>query len=136
MSVNLSTDASLTIRGISPAAGPGLVLLANPSLVATNVTQGDYFADTFTVNPSTPTTTMDLGDIVAGATVWIQTDQTITVTLTQNSIDNDFVVDSFMLMNTAFTAIKIANASAVNTAHINLVVVGSRVTNPGTPGIY
>lgn len=136
MSVNVSAEASLTIRGISPAAGPGLTLLANPSLVITNVTQGDYFADTFTINPLTPDTSLDLGDIVAGTTVWVQTDAPITVTLTQNSIDNSMVVDSFMSMNTGFTAIKFANASATVAAHINVVIVGNRVANPGTPGIY
>jgi hypothetical protein len=136
MSVSVSTDLSLTIKGISPAAGPGLVLLANPSLVATNVTQGDYFADTFVVNALTTTTALDLGGIVSGATVWIQTDLPITVTLTQNAIDNDIVVDSFLMMNTTFTALKLANASATTAANINVVVVGSRVTNPGTPGIF
>ncbi len=136
MSVNVSSEASLTIRGISPASGPGLVLLANPSLVTTNVTEGDYFADTFTVNPLTTTTALDLGDIVAGATVWIQTDLPVTVTLTQNAVDNDVVVDSFMMMNTSFTALKLANADLTEAAHINVVVVGDRAINPGTPGIF
>lgn len=136
MSVNVSAEASLTIRGITPAAGTGLTLLANPSLALTNVSEGDYFADTFTVNPSTPDTVLDLGDIVSGATIWIQTDQPITLTLTQNAVDNAFVVDSFLMMNTSFTAVKLANASASTAANINIVVVGDRVVNPGTPGIY
>ncbi len=136
MSVSLSTDLSLTIKGISPAAGPGLVLLANPTLVATNVTQGDYFADVFTVNPLTTTTALDLGDIADGSTVWIQTDLPITVTLTQNSVDNSILVDSFMMLNTGFTELKLANASSTVAAHINVVVTGSRITNPGSPGIF
>ena len=136
MSVNVSSEASVTIRGISPAAGPGLVLLANPSLVTTNVSEGDYFADTFVVNPLTTATALDLGDIVTGATVWIQTDSPITVTLTQNAVDNDVDLDSFMMMNTSFTAIKLANASATVAANINVVVVGDRAVNPGTPGIF
>jgi len=136
MSVSISQDLSLTIKGISPAAGPGMVLLANPSLVTSNVTQGDYFADTFTVNPSTPATVLDLLELVACTSIWIQTDQPIEVTLTQNAVDNKIVVDSFMTMNTSFTAIKLANTSASATANINVVAVGSRIVNPGTPGIF
>jgi hypothetical protein len=136
MSVNVSSDMSLTIKGISPASGPGLVLLANPSLITSNVTQGDYFADTFTINPSTPATLLDLLGIVSSTSLWIQTDAPIAVTLTQNAIDRTFIVDSFVTMNTAFTAIKLANSSATVAAHINVVIVGNRVTNPNTPGIY
>lgn len=136
MSVNISSEASLTIKGISPAVGPGLTLLANPSLTITNVTQGDYFADTFTVNPSTSDTLLDLGDIIDGATIWVQTDQPVTVTLTQNAVDNAILVSSFMKMHTTFTAVKFANASVTAAAHISVVVVGNRVINPGTPGIF
>lgn len=136
MSVSVSTEASLTIRGISPASGPGLTLLANPSLESTNVTQGDYFADTFTVNALTTTTTLNLGDITAGTTAWVQTDLPVTVTLTQTAGDRPVLVDSFLMINTAFTAIKFANASATTAAHISVVIVGNRTTNPGTPGIW
>lgn len=136
MSVNVSAEGSITIKGISPAMGPGLTLLANPSYIATNVIAGDYFADTFTVNVSTPTTSLSLEDIVTGDFIWVQTDQPISVTLTQNSIDNTFTVDHFMFMQTGFTAVKFANSSLTAAAHINIVVAGERVTNPGTPGIF
>ena len=136
MSVNLSASASLTIKGITPVAGAGLTLLANPSFQLTNVTKGDYFADTFTVNPLTTTTTLNLEDIVTGAIVWVQTDQSISMTLTQNAVDNTFTVDNFILLQTGFTALKFANPSATTAAHISVVVCGDRVVNPGTPGIY
>ena len=66
-----------------------------------------------------------------------ETDNPVTVTLTQaGPVDNAFLVDTFLFMNCTFTAIQIANASTTANANINLVVVGDRVTNPGTPGIF
>ena len=136
MSVKVSQSASVTINGITPAAGAGLTLLASPALSTTNVSYGDYFAEIFTINASTPTTVKSLGDIVTGKVIWVQTDRPITITLTQNAIDKDFAVDSFMHLNATFTAVKFANASATNAANINIVVAGDRVVNPGTPGIW
>ncbi len=136
MAVTVSQAASLTINGITPAAGTGLVLLANPSLATSNASFNDYFANTFVVNVSTPDTIQSMGNIVTGKVVWLQTDQQITVTLTQSATANAFVVESFMYMNADFTQIEIANASALTAANINLVIAGDRVTNPGTPGIF
>lgn len=136
MSVKVSQSASVTVNGITPVAGAGLTLLASPALSTTNVSYGDYFAEIFTINASTPTTAKSLGDIVTGKVIWVQTDQPITVTLTQNAIDKDFAIDSFMHLNATFTAVKFANASATNAANINIVVAGDRVVNPGTPGIW
>ena len=66
MSVSVSKSASLTINGVTPVAGTGFTLLANPSLSVTNATEGDYFANTFTVNASTPDTAQSLGEITEG----------------------------------------------------------------------
>lgn len=136
MSVKVSQSASVTINGITPVAGAGLTLLASPALATSNVSYGDYFAETFTINALTPTTTKSLGDIATGKVIWVQTDQPITVTLTQSSVDKDFLVDSFMHMNVTFTAVKFANSSATSAANINIVVAGDRIVNPGTPGIF
>ena len=239
MSVNVTQSANLTINGITPVAGAGLTLLASPSLLASNVQQGDYFADTFTVNPMTPATTISLEDIVVGKVLWVQTDNPITITLHQTGgvtaaaltlqdltyvanilgtagssisvayttgatagsevvtiigyaisvqiasgvstalqvktaleaspavmalvtvtisgvstnpqvaaasvnlsggtvgpISNSFLVDSFLFTNVTFNTISFTNSSASLVTHINLVVAGSRATNPGTPGIY
>jgi len=136
MSVNIAQQASFTINGVTPAAGMGFTLLANPSLSTSNITQGDYFAETFTINPSTTATSQSLGDIATASVLWIQTDQPVTVTLVQTSGSNTFVVDSFLFVNATFTGIQFANPNTTTAAHINLVVTGSRVTNPGTPGIW
>lgn len=136
MSVNVSQAASLTINGISTTGGVGLSLLAAPALAAANVTRGDYFAETFTVNPLTAATARPLGEIVSANTLWMQTDIPVDITLTQNAVDYTFTVDSFVFMNTSFTAIKLANNDATTAANINLVVVGDRTPNTGTPGIY
>lgn len=136
MSVKVSQSASVTINGITPVAGSGITLLASPALSSTNVSYGDYFAETFTINAATPTTAKSLGDIATGKVIWVQTDQPITITLTQNFIDKNFLVDSFMHMTATFTAVKFANASATDAANINIVVAGDRVVNPGTPGIW
>lgn len=136
MAVSVAQSSSVTITGVTPVAGTGFTLLAAPALSTTGVSYGDYFAETFTINASTPTTAKSLGDIATGELIWIQTDQPITVTLTQSAVDKDFLVDSFLCMNATFTAVKLANASATTAANINLVVVGDRITNPGGPGIY
>lgn len=137
MSVSVSQAASLTINGVTPVAGPGFTLLANPSLASANATEQDYFANVFTVNVSTPDTAQLMGEITEGHVIWIQTSSPITVTLTQaGPIDNSFLVDAFMYMNCTFTSIQMANASATATANVNLLVAGDRITNPGTPGIF
>lgn len=136
MSVSVAQSGSLTIAGVTPTAGTGFTLLAAPALASTGVTYGDYFAETFVINPVTPTTTRAMGDIATGKVIWIQTDRPITVTLTQSAVDKDFLVDSFLYLNATFTAIKLANAHATLGANINMVITGDRVTNPGTPGIY
>ena len=136
MSVSITQSAGFSISGITPAAGTGFTLLANPALAAT-ATYGDYFAETFTINALTPDTVQPMGDIATGSVIWIQTDSPITVTLTQaGPVDNAFLVDTFMFLNCTFTQIQLANASATTAANINLAVVGARVTNPGTPGIW
>jgi hypothetical protein len=140
MAVSVSKSASLSITGVTPTVGTGFTLLANPSLSATNVVEQDYFANVFTVNPSTvaqPDTDQSMGEITEGHVIWIQTDQPVTVTLTQaGPVDNAFLVDSFLYMNCTFTALQIANASATTAANINIIVAGDRITNPSTPGIY
>lgn len=135
MSVNVAQSASLTINGLTPVAGAGFTLLASPALSATNVQYGDYFAETFTINPSTPTTVQPIGNIATGSVLWVQTDQPITVTLTQTSGSNSYDVDSFLYVNATFTAVSFANAGTA-AAHINLVAVGARAVNPGTAGIF
>ena len=45
MSVTVSQSASLTINGVTPSAGTGFTLLANPSLVSVNITEQDFFAN-------------------------------------------------------------------------------------------
>lgn len=137
MSVSVSQSASLTINGVSPVAGSGFTLLANPSLASANAAEQDYFANIFTVNTSTPDTAQSMGEITEGHVIWLQTSSPITVTLTQaGPVDNAFLVDTFMYLSCTFTAIQIANASATTAASINLVVAGDRITNPGTPGIF
>ena len=136
MAVTVSQSASLTINGITPALGPGLTLLASPALAITNAAQDDYFAETFTINVSTPDTVRTIGDIVTGKILWLQTDSPISVTLTQTDGAKEFIVESFLYIITDFTQIQLSNDDAITDAHINLVVAGDRVVNPGTPGIF
>jgi hypothetical protein len=136
MSVNVTQSATISISGTNPTAGPGLTLLASPALSVVNSIMGDYFAETFTINPSTTATAIPLGDISIGRTIWVQTDKPISVVLTQSSTDKTYVIDTFLFANASFTALKVANADTVNAAHINVVAAGDRITNPGTPGVF
>lgn len=132
--ISYKESATLTVNGITPTMGAGLTLLASPSLAST-ATAGDYLAETFIVNPSTPATALNLNKIVTGKTLWMQTDQPLSVTLTQNAVDHVFTVDSFIFMNSAFTAIKLANSSSLTPANINIVILGDRAPVDSNPGI-
>jgi len=132
--ITYSASSSVTVNGITPSTGPGMVLLANPSFLVSFVTAGDYVANAFTVGATTPATAVDLGLITTGKLFYIQTSVPIKVTLTQNAIDNVIDVDNFLMINSSFTAVKIAN-TGVAAANISLVVVGDRATVSG-PGIY
>ena len=54
---------------------------------------------------------------------------------TSGVVSSTAVVRTFYHSNMDFTAIAVANESIVS-AHINVVFVGDRATNPGTPGVY
>ena len=81
MSVKISQTASFTINGVTSTGGVGFTLLASPSLLISNVDQGDYFAETFTVNPATTSVRQLTGSIATGKVLWMQTDRPITITL-------------------------------------------------------
>lgn len=148
MSINISQNFELTVNGISPNAGAGLTLLANPSLSTANTVYDDYLADTFTLNPSVaaPTPiisigTLDVGDIVGAYAIWVQTDQPITINFVQNLVTSSILVDNFFYIsmnplggNPMGKPITFTNASTVNAAHITVVLAGDRAVNPGTPG--
>lgn len=135
MPVNVSESSSLTVNGITPVAGPGLTLLASPSLTATNVLYDDYLAQTFTINPETTTTALSMDDIVTGKVLWVQTDAPIDVTLVQTT-DRTVAVDSFLHIHGTFTGVKFANSSLDTAAHVSIIIVGARATNSGAPGIF
>lgn len=140
MSVTISQTASFQINGVTATAGSGFTLLANPQLLTSNVSHQDYYAEIFTVNPLTSLAAQSMGAIVTGKVLWMQTDIPVTVTLNQGTllvpIWNSYVVDSFLFTNATFVEIQLSNSNATTAAHINIVMVGDRVVNPGTPGIY
>jgi hypothetical protein len=148
MSINISQSFEITVNGISPNAGAGMVLLANPSLNTANTIFDDYVADTFTLNPSvaTPvpiisTGTLDTGDIAGAYALWVQTDQPITINFVQNLVTSSVLVDSFFYLSMAPLGgnpfkgpITFTNNSTVTAAHLTIVMCGDRTPNPGTPG--
>ena len=148
MSVNIAQHFELTVNGVSPSAGAGFTLLANPSLSTANTVYDDYLADTFTLNPSVAGVspiisigTLDLGDIVGAFAIWVQTDQPITINFVQNLVTSSVLTDSFFYIsmnplggNPIDRPITFTNSSTVNPAHITIVVAGNRLPNPGTPG--
>ena len=140
MSVKISQTASFVINGVTTLGGVGFTLLASPSLLTSNVDQGDYFAETFTINPSTTSVRQLTGSIVTGKVLWIQTDSPITITLNQGTlltpVNHTFTVDSFLFMNATFVEIYLTNDDPAVAANINLICTGDRVLNPGTPGIW
>jgi hypothetical protein len=150
MSINISQAFELTVNGLSPNAGAGMVLLASPSLNSSNTVFDDYVADTFTLNPSVSTPipipsigTLDLGDISSGYVLWVQTDQPITINFTQNLVASSVQVDNFFYLslsplggNPFKGPVTFTNNSTVNTAHLAVVLCGNRTPNPGTPGMY
>jgi len=148
MSINISQSFEVTVNGLSPNAGAGMVLLANPSLNTANTVYDDYVADTFTLNPSvagpTPISsigTLDMGDIEGAYALWVQTDQPVTISFAQNLVTSSVLVDSFFYLSMAPLGgnpfkgpITFTNSSTVSPAHLTILMVGDRTPNPGTPG--
>lgn len=125
VNINVSENATLTINGITPVAGLGLTLLAQPSQSTANVLFDDYFADTFTVNPLTPATPISLEDIATGYVLWLQTDTPVTLLLGQVG---GLTKASLSLQSLIYTA-KIAGTSgnSISVAYTTGGVAGSEV---------
>lgn len=148
MSINIAQSFGITVNGISPNAGAGIVLLSSPSLNTANTIFDDYVADTFTLNPSVSTPlpitsvgTLNTGDISGAYALWVQTDQPITINFVQNLVTSSVLVDSFFYLsmtplggNPFKGPITFTNNSTVNPAHLTIVLVGNRTPNPGLPG--
>jgi len=81
--ITYNQNASMTIKGLIPAGGAGISVLASPDLQVVGAPMGDYLAETYQIEPLTAATALDLGKITTGKVVWIQTDQPLAVTVIQ-----------------------------------------------------
>lgn len=132
--ITYNQNATMSVKGITPLMGAGITLLASPELQVISASAGDYLAETYQVDPSTTATALSMGKITTAHTLWLQTDRLITVTLTQTSGDVALLVDNFLMTNSTFTAVKLANASGT-TANVAVVILGDR-NPPSGPGIF
>ena len=127
----LDETISLSLTGNSTT---GLSVLLEPAFTKANVAVDDYVHNTFIVNAGTTATAIDLGKIATASYLMVICDAPLEVTITQTT-DRTVDVNDFLLMNSTFTALKIANPGIVD-VNVTVLVAGNRIANPGTPGIY
>lgn len=140
---NLSFTATgnVSITGITPtpatAPKPTISVAAAFNSGATNA--DDYLSDTYTVNAGTTATAVNLGKISAGLLLAVQTTGTVLLTITQDQgsgpVDIVLQVDSYILLESGFSALKIANAGAT-AVQVSISVVGNRPANSNAPGVF
>ena len=139
-SFSLSSTATLAISGITPAAGPTTSDKVNGAYTGTPITVDDRLDEVYTINANTPDTLLSLGKIVASEALWLETDGPLNVTLTQDlgagPVDCPMRVSKFILLQSPFTAIKVANPSATTAVHFSVVVGGNRIPVGGGPGVF
>ena len=136
MSVTYSQTVSATISGLTTTAGSGITLLSNPAFSISNNTADDYLSETYTINPSTPETAVDLGLIALGQFLWVQTNQPILLTLNQPvSGMATFAVNNFLLLDSTFSSLSIANPGS-SQASVSIVIAGDRNSLTTNPGIF
>lgn len=132
-------SANLDVSGITPTSGPKPSLKVSSVYTSGGVAVGDHIADTFVVNGSTPATAIDLGELVTGKAVWIEASAPIHLILTQDlgagPVDITYPIDKFMFSQTTFTAVKLANPTAV-AINVSIAVMGDRAAVGVGPGIY
>jgi hypothetical protein len=78
---------------------------------------------------------MNIGSIVDGEYLFVNTSGELELTITQDSTDREIIVDGMFALSGAFTELKVANASTED-YEITILVLGSRTANNSTPGIY
>jgi hypothetical protein len=137
---SFSASASLGISGITPAAGPTSTDKVNATFTGAAGTADDRLAQTFTVNASTTATAIDMGKIVSGKALWIESDGALLVSITQDQgagpIVNVVKVDKFLYIQSIFTAVSVANPSATTAVHLSIVVAGDRIPVGGGAGVF
>lgn len=139
-SFSFSSSATLAISGITPAAGPTSVDKVNAAFSGASASCDDRLSHTFTINANTTDTALDLGMIVSGKILWVECDGPLIVSMTQDlgagPVVNVQKVDRFLLAQTAFTTVSVANPSATTAVHLSIIVAGDRVAVGGGPGVF
>ena len=129
-------SAGLQITGITPDSGPKPTLNVAASFNGSTYEAGDYLAETFTINASTTATAINLGKIVTGAYLWIETNGLLVVTITQDSTPRDIRVENLLVIKSPFTALSVANPSSATAVKMSVVVAGDRTTIGTGPGVF
>lgn len=139
-SVAFTASANLSITGVTPDTGPKPVVTATASFTSGATTVGDYISDTFVVNANTPATALDLGKISAGKIVWLETNGLAQVTITQDlgsgPEDVTMNVEKLLVLQSGFTALKVANPSLTTAVRISVTVAGDRPAIGAGPGVF
>ncbi len=132
-------SASLSVNGITPATGPTENVAVSVNYSSGILQADDCMEEVYTINANTPATAIDMGKIVTGKAIWLQTSSPVILTLTQDlgagPVDNDILVSSMVMLPAVFTGVQLANALGTS-AKIALVIVGDRAAVGGGPGIY
>ena len=132
-------SASLSITGTTPPTGPTENVAVAVNYSSGNVDADDKLDAAYTVNAGTTATAVDLGKLIALTMLWIQTNNPIVVTVTQDLgaglVDISMKVESFLMLPATITGLKLANPYATS-AKVALVAAGNRAPIGAGAGIF
>ena len=130
-----TASATLNITGIVPAEGPTSTIKIGSAYSGVSTPADDWLSETYVVNAGTVATAINLGKIVTGQMLWVQCNGPLNITLTTALGDVILPVASFIMLQTPFTALKLANAGA-DAVEVSVTVCGARTPVGTGPGIF
>lgn len=134
-----TATASLSINGITPLTGPTENVAVSVNYSSGILQADDSMEEVYTINANTPDTAIDMGLIVTGKAIWIQTNSPVILSLQQDlgagPVWNKTLVSSMVLLPVTFTGVRLANAQGT-AAKVALALAGDRAAVGGGPGIY
>lgn len=137
--LSYTASANVTVAGITPASGPKSTITEASPFNSGATDADDSHCEPYTINAGTTATAINLGKIATGLLVEIQTTGSILVTLTQDQgagpVDTVLKVDTFLMLESGFTALKLANTGGT-AVYVSVTVLGNRIPLGGGPGIY
>ena len=137
--ISYNPSASLNMRGITPAAGPGSTLTNLQSFNGTARAADDQHSRSFIVNAATVDAVVNMGPIATGKIIMIEVDAPISIKITQDfgagPVENSILIGKFLMLESDFTVVKVSNSGG-DAVNMMISIVGDRVAVGGGGGLF